>query len=82
MRKLFLFLPMIAVLGCTDASISHLTAYGSGNIVTVWSGGVAVKTYKATGQVKSEKESDGFFFKDEKTGRLVRVSGTITIEQQ
>jgi hypothetical protein len=49
--------------------------------VTVWSGDKAVKTYQVVNSfVNSEKETDGwFFFVD---GKLVRVSGTVTIEQQ
>jgi len=56
--------------------------FSTGNyVVTVWSGDKAVRTYQITnGFVNSEKESDGwFFFVD---GKLVRVSGTVTIEQQ
>lgn len=59
-----------------------MDALSTGNyIVTIWSGGKAVKTYSVVnGFVNSEKESDGwFFFVD---GKLVRVSGTVTIEQQ
>ena len=56
-------------------------ALSTGNYtVTVWSGGVAVKTYNVVnGFVNTEKETDGwFFFVD---GKLVRVSGTVTVEQ-
>jgi hypothetical protein len=59
-----------------------MDALSTGNYtVTVWSGGRAVKTYSIkNGFVNTEKESDGwFFFVDDK---LVRVSGTVTIEQE
>lgn len=78
----FAFILSAAGTGCTDATMSHYGAYGSNHIVMVWSGGKAVKTYVSSGQVKSENQSDGFFFKDKSTGKLVRVSGTLTIEQE
>ena len=57
-------------------------ALSTGNyVVTVWSGDKAVRTYEIKdGFVNSEKESDGWFFMH--NGKLVRVSGTVTIEQQ
>lgn len=57
-------------------------ALSSGNyIVTLWSGDKAVRVYEIkNGFVNSEKESDGWFFMY--NGKLVRVSGTVTIEQQ
>ena len=57
-------------------------ALSSGNyVVTVWSGDKAVRTYEIkNGFVNSEKESDGWFFIH--NGKLVRVSGTVTVEQQ
>jgi hypothetical protein len=57
-------------------------ALSSGDyIVTVWSGDKAVRTYEVkNGFINSEKESDGWFFMH--NGKLVRVSGTVTIEQQ
>ena len=57
-------------------------ALSTGNYtVTVWSGEKAVKVYQVTnGFVNTETDSDGwFFFVD---GKLIRVSGTVTVEQQ
>ena len=50
-------------------------------IVTVWSGDKAVRTYEVkNGFVNTEPQSDGWFFMH--NGKLIRVSGTVTIEQQ
>jgi hypothetical protein len=59
-----------------------MEALSTGNyVVTVWSGDKAVKTYTVVnGFVNSEKDTDGWFFFVE--GKLVRVSGTVTVEQQ
>lgn len=49
--------------------------------VTVWNGGVPVAVYHVENNIVfAESETNGyFFFIDDK---LVRVSGTVTIEQQ
>lgn len=67
--------------GCTDAEWSQAKAFGSKFKVTVYSGGVAVKTYTSTGKVDTEHGSDGWYFTDQATGGLVRVSGTVLIEE-
>jgi len=87
MKKLiFTIIATLALTGC-GASFKNnygkaVNAYSSGNyIVTVWSGDKAVRTYEIKdGFVNSEKESDGWFFMH--NGKLVRISGTVTIEQQ
>ncbi len=68
--------------GCTDAARSQYAALGSKFTVTLYSDGVAVRTWVSTGKVMTEAESDGWYFTDEKTGKLVRVSGCVVVEQQ
>lgn len=49
--------------------------------VTLWSGGKPVAEYYVKNSfVNTEQETDGYFFFVD--GKLVRISGTITIEQQ
>lgn len=59
-----------------------LEALSTGNYtVTVWDGGQAVRRYEViNGFVNSEQHTDGWFFMH--NGKLIRVSGTVTIEQQ
>jgi hypothetical protein len=88
MKKLILITTIastILLTGCGGAFRNNLNktinAYSSGTyIVTVWSGGQAVRTYKVEGFVNTEQGSDGWFFVV--NGKLVRISGTVTIEQQ
>ena len=87
MKKLiFTIIATLALTGC-GASFKNnygkaVNAYSSGNYtITVWSGGKAVKVYDLkNGFVNTEDRSDGWFFMYD--GKLVRVSGTVTIEQQ
>jgi major membrane immunogen (membrane-anchored lipoprotein) len=87
MKKLILITTIastILLTGCGGFQNSlnkTLNGLSSGTyIVTVWSGGQAVRTYKVEGFVNTESSSDGWFFVV--NGKLVRISGTITIEQQ
>jgi hypothetical protein len=82
MKRISLVLLAIACCGCTDADVSQATAFGTPCKVTVWSGGEAVKEYRSTGRVHSEQDTDGWYFRDAQTGKLVRVSGTVTIEYE
>lgn len=88
MNKSLLTLALIGTLSFTGCGAfknnigKAANAYSTGNYtVTVWSGDKAVRTYEVkNGYVNTEVNSDGwFFFVD---GKLVRVSGTVTIEQQ
>lgn len=88
MNKALLTLALIGTLTLTGCGAFKnnlgraAEALSSGNyVVTVWSGGNAVRTYEVKdGFINAEKESDGWFFMH--NGKLVRVSGTVTIEQQ
>jgi hypothetical protein len=68
--------------GCTGASMAKLESLGSKHKITLYSGGVAVRTWHSTGYIQNEEHSDGYYFKDDSTGKLVRVSGQIVIEQE
>jgi hypothetical protein len=88
MKQLLLLITAVVTLTLTGCGAfknnfsKTVEALYSGNyVVTVWSGDKAVRTYEIKdGFVNSEKESDGWFFMH--NGKLVRVSGTVTIEQQ
>ncbi|MEW6381500.1 MAG: hypothetical protein AB1611_18125 [bacterium] len=52
---------------------------GRPGIVKLYSGGRLVEQWESTGKVISEENSDGWLFVDKKTGKLIRVSGTVVI---
>ena len=70
---------LVSAIGCTDASFSRITAIGNKHRVELWSGGKKVKTWTSTGKVQSEANSDGYYFCDAETGKLVRVTGDLVI---
>jgi len=66
---------------CTDATLSKVGGYGDTFTVKVL-GPDTVITYESTGKVISEEHSDGYYFTNAATGKLVEVSGTVIIEQK
>jgi hypothetical protein len=68
--------------GCTGASIAKWESLGSKHKITLYSGGIAVRTWHSTGYIQNEEHSDGYYFKDDSSGKLIRVSGDLVIEQE
>lgn len=69
-----------SVIGCTSAAQSQWGALGSNQRVTLYSGGQAVRVWTSNGKVMSETDSDGYYFMDGATGKLVRVTGDVVVE--
>lgn len=68
--------------GCTDAKMQQIQSLGSRHHVTLYGcDGHIIKQWTATGNVSNESQSDGWYFRDEETGKLVEITGTIVIDQ-
>ena len=83
-KTLTLGIVLVALTGCSavENKISKFVdgATSSNYRITQWSGGVPVKTWEINSSfVNTERETDGYFFYY--NGKLVRVSGTVTIEE-
>jgi len=74
---------MLALLGgCTDADRAQLGASGNKFQITLYSAsGAPIRQWTSNGKVATEDHSDGWYFQDAGTGKLVRVSGTVVVEQ-
>lgn len=83
MKKLFIITSLALMIGsgCTDATMSKMGGYGDTFTIKVL-GPDTVITYHSTGKVVSEEHSDGYYFTDKATGKLIEVSGTVIIEQE
>lgn len=79
MRYLFALLMSLAFFGCTDAGWGKVTALGNAATIKCYSGGQLIFEGKSTGKVSSEQNSDGYYFKDAKTNRVMEVSGDCII---
>lgn len=71
---------MLAASSCTDAERTKWGGFGDTFTVTVI-GCDTIVTYQSSGKVLTEQHSDGYYFNDAKTGKLIEVSGTVIIEQ-
>lgn len=72
----------LSMTSCKDAEIAQWKSMGSKHRVTVWSGGKPVAVFHSTGNISNEDKSDGWYFEDASTHKLVEVTGTIIIEQE
>jgi len=64
---------------CTDAERARMGGFGTKFKVEMYSGGSKVREWTSTGKVLSEKGSDGYFFNDQQSGKLVEISGDVVI---
>lgn len=74
------YLGLLILLGCTDARLKQYTTIGSTANVTCYSGGKIIYEGQSTGKVSTESQSDGWYFVDSKTSKLIRVSADCVIE--
>lgn len=64
---------------CTDAEREKLANFGNKFSIDMYSGGKLVRTWISSGKVSSENGSDGYYFTDAATGKLVEISGDVVI---
>lgn len=82
MKKVSMLVSVFALVllsSCTDADKGKMFNYGNEFTVEMYSGGKLVRSLVSSGKVKSESGSDGYYFSDKSTGKLVEVAGDIVI---
>jgi hypothetical protein len=68
--------------GCSNADLAHVGTWnGSQHVVLYAASGSIIGQWDSDGLVQTEDRSDGWYFKDKATGKLVRISGTVLITQ-
>ena len=84
MKKLIIAsLAILALSGCKDSTISQFEALGSKHKISLYGAtGTLIQSWESTGNVSNEAQSDGWYFKDAATDKLVEVTGTLIIEQE
>ena len=84
--KLIALVAVLSIIGltsCTDASRAKLGGLGSSfKVELINCDGTVARTWISSGKVQSEQHSDGYYFMDEATGRLIEVTGPIIITKQ
>lgn len=79
MKKMFAILSVVALAGCTDAGLGKITSLGDPALIRCYSGTALIYEGRSTGKVRSEANSDGYYFVDSADGKLKEVSGNCVI---
>ena len=67
------------ITSCTDAKRAKLLALGSSRSIECYSGDTLIYKGMSSGKIASEQASDGYYFKDNATGKLMEVSGNCVL---
>ncbi len=80
---LLLFTLLIGNASRTDATRSKVYGYGSEfKVEMINCDGSVACTWISSGKVQSEANSDGYYFNDKETGKLIEVTGRLIITKQ
>lgn len=83
MKKIALLITAVVAFGCTDAEQSKMGGLGDKfSVKLVNCDGTITHKWISSGKVLSEANSDGYYFMEDKTGKLVEVTGTLIITKQ
>lgn len=71
---------VISLIGCSSADMSAMSAWGRPHIVKLYAcDGHVIQQWVTTGKIENESNSNGYYFKDDATGKMVMVDGTVVI---
>ena len=80
---LLLALTVFVISSCTDAERSKFGGFGDQFKVEIINcDGTVAREWISTGKVLSEQNSDGYYFEDSATGKLIEVTGRLVITKQ
>ena len=83
MKQVLIALSIVSLTACTDAQFSKIGGLGDEfKIELINCDGTVARTWTSTGKVLSENGSDGYYFQDKETGKLIEVTGTLIITKQ
>lgn len=83
MKQILILIIAITFFSCTDATTAKIGGLGDKFTVELLDcNGETVRSWTSTGKVHSETDSDGYYFLDEKSGKLIEVTGTIIITKK
>ena len=83
MRKLLLLSLLLTSISCTDANRAKLGALGGQFKVEMLNcDGTVARSWISSGKVLSEANSDGYYFSDKETGKLIEITGRLIITKK
>lgn len=69
----------LSTTACTDAGVAKITSLGDSATIQCYSAEKLIFSSESTGKVRSEADSDGYYFVDKADGKLKEVSGNCII---
>ena len=79
-QYLIIFLCLLCFYSCTDAQKAKVGGFGSEfQIEMINCDGSVARTWISSGKVSSEQDSDGYYFMEKETGKLIEVTGRLII---
>lgn len=69
---------LVVAPACTSGNQAAFNAWGQPHHVKQFSGGILIGEWDSVGKI-NETASDGYYFQDAKTGKLISLSGTVQI---
>lgn len=84
MKNLIFIFLAFAITGCSNAHMAAISAWGKRHDVKCYSGGILIYEGYTTGKIENEEHSDGYYFQDDRTGKLVVINANclITVESR
>ena len=80
MKKILLISFLFLTYACTDAKKAKFGGFGSKfQIEMLNCDGSVSRTWISSGKVSSEQNSDGYYFMEQGTGKLIEVTGRLVI---
>ena len=74
---------VIGSTSCTDAQRSKIGGLGDEfKVEMINCDGSVARTWISSGKVSSEANSDGYYFKDKASGKLIEVTGRLVITKE
>ena len=75
---IILAVPAIRYFGMASGK-AKLSGLGNDHSVEMYSGGKLVREWTSDGKVGNESNSDGYFFMDKESRKLIEVSGDVVV---
>ena len=83
MKRIVLIAALAAIIlvSCKDSQVAQFNALGKRHLIKQYGcDGKIINEWESTGNVSNAENSDGWYFEDAKTQKLIEITGTITIE--
>lgn len=82
MKKIVLLCGLTLLSGCKASERAQIFSLGSLHHVVCYSGNITIYDGESAGNVSNEEQSDGWYWKDTRTGKLVEATGPCMIFQE